>query len=141
MLDHYRGSLQAVVSASAAPYGYTLTIWTSGAITSHAQGVPTTLDAILLLGGAALGFLGVAITAFGRLQGVLSPPQYAIRAWGGLHVPSVGLAIAAAALLAHFALPEWVTWLTVGFVGTALYLFVIALQFLLATRRGTRDST
>jgi hypothetical protein len=46
----YRQQLRRVVAASAAPYGYTLTVWTSGAVATHAQGtLPTPLQAVLLL--------------------------------------------------------------------------------------------
>ena len=54
---NYRQQLRAVVSASAAPHGYTLTLWTTGAITTHAEGgVPSAVDALLLLVGAVIGF-------------------------------------------------------------------------------------
>ena len=35
----YKSALRATVAASAAPYGYTLTIWTTGAVLSHARGI------------------------------------------------------------------------------------------------------
>ncbi|MQA14330.1 MAG: hypothetical protein GEV09_09195 [Pseudonocardiaceae bacterium] len=46
----YRQYLRSSVAASAAPHGYTLTLWTCGAVTIHAEGAfPSTLDALLLL--------------------------------------------------------------------------------------------
>lgn len=49
----YRRGVRAVVAASAAPYGYTLTLWTSGAVAAHAQGgLPSARDALFLLAGA-----------------------------------------------------------------------------------------
>src|SRR4030095_9975506 len=65
----YRHHLRAVVAASAAPYGYTLTLWTAGAVTSHAQGLPSALDALLLLAGAVTGFAAVGAVADGGLHG------------------------------------------------------------------------
>jgi hypothetical protein len=41
---------------SVAPYGYTLTVWTSGAVLTHARGIPSTADALLFMLGAVLGF-------------------------------------------------------------------------------------
>jgi hypothetical protein len=37
---------------SIAPYGYTLTVWTSDAVLTHARGVPSAPDALLLMLGA-----------------------------------------------------------------------------------------
>ena len=48
----YRSAVRTTVAASAAPYGYTLTIWTSGAVLSHARGIPSTGAALLFLVGA-----------------------------------------------------------------------------------------
>lgn len=52
----YRPALRAAVAASAAPYGYTLTIWTSGAVLSHARGIPSAVEALLFLAGAVAAF-------------------------------------------------------------------------------------
>jgi hypothetical protein len=61
--SRYRDHLRAVVAASAAPYGYTLTIWTSGAVTTHARGIPTALEALLFLAGAVSGFALIGAVA------------------------------------------------------------------------------
>ena len=65
----YRQQLRSVVAASAAPYGYTLTVWTSGAAASHAQAaLPAPSQAMLLLVGAVLGFGTVgAVLGFGTV--------------------------------------------------------------------------
>jgi len=133
----YRQHLRTVVAASAAPYGYTLTLWTAGAVTTHANGdtLPTTLDALLLLAGAALGFVVVATVAFGHINGVLEPGTVGlVRIWGGMHLPSVGASILLVSLLVQFFQGHWV-WAGVGFTSTATYLLVIGAQFWLATHR------
>lgn len=91
----YREHVRAVVAASAAPYGYTLTLWTAGAVTAHAEaGLPTALDAVLLLAGAVVGFGAVGTYASGGLNAVLVPGSPGrVRVWGGMHLPSVGLSI------------------------------------------------
>jgi hypothetical protein len=128
----YRTNLQTAVSNSAAPYGYTLTVWTSGAIMTHAQGIPTGLEAVLFLGGAVAGFAAVGAGAHGSVSGILQAPRSSrVRLWGGFHLPSVGLAIAGAALVAELV-PGSPAWLLVGFVITAVYLSVIAAQFTIA---------
>lgn len=132
----YRQHLRGVVAASAAPHGYTLTIWTAGAITTHAQReLPSAVDALLLLAGAALGFGIVGAYAFGSINGVLAPGTRAdVRVWGGMHFPSVGLSIGlttALTVMIHGPL----LWLLVGFTATAMYLLVIGGQFWFATHR------
>lgn len=136
MPGRYRAHLQAAVATSAAPYGYTLTIWTSGAITTHARGVPSALEALLFLGGAVAGFAAVGAAAHGSATQVLRPaPEATVRLWGGFHLPSVGLAIAGTSLVA--ALVHGVlAWPLVGFLATCIYLIVIAGQFTIADERG-----
>lgn len=132
----YREHLRAAVAASAAPYGYTLTVWTAGAVTAHAEnGLPTALDAVLLLAGAVLGFGAVGTYASGGFNGVLVPGAPApVRVWGGMHLPSVGLSIVLVMCL-NALLDGPAVWPLVGFTATSSYLLVIALQFRVATHR------
>jgi hypothetical protein len=53
---------------SIAPYGYTLTVWTSGAVLTHARGIPTTVDALLFMVGAVVGFALVGVASFGGFR-------------------------------------------------------------------------
>lgn len=132
--DRYRIHLQTAVASSAAPYGYTLTIWTSGAVITHAQGLPTGLEAILFLLGAVAGFFVVGALAHGSPSGFLLPPESTrVRLWGGFHLPSVGLAIAGAALVSELV-HNSLAWFLVGLVVTSIYLTVIAAQFSFAER-------
>lgn len=126
------------MATSAAPYGYTLTIWTSGAVATHARGTPTALEALLFLAGAVAGFGLVGAAAHGGPSGILAgadPDRPTVRLWGGFHVPSVGFAIAAATgltALVHGSL----VWPLVGFSITVIYLVVIAGQFTIADSQG-----
>ncbi|MGH3847492.1 MAG: hypothetical protein ACRDS0_39665 [Pseudonocardiaceae bacterium] len=140
MPGRYRAHLQAVVATSAAPYGYTLTIWTSGAVMTHARGIPTALEALLFLGGAVAGFALVGALAHGSATRVLrTAPEPTVRLWGGFHLPSVGLAIASSTLVV--ALIDGVlVWPLVGFLATCIYLIVIAGQFTIADSRGRSPS-
>ena len=128
----YRSHLKTAVATSAAPYGYTLTIWTSGAVTTHALGIPTAWEALLFLAGAVGGFALTAALAYGHPAETLTPRAPAgVRLWGGFHLVSVGLAIGAAALVTA-VLRDSVSWMIVGFVATTVYLVAIAAQFTLA---------
>ena len=133
----YRQHLRAVVAASAAPYGYTLTVWTAGAVTTHSeQELPSSTDALLLLTGAVLGFGAVGALAFGGINGVLAPgTRGEVRVWGGMHFPAVGtsiLLVTGVTAVVHGPL----AWALVGFTATTTYLLVIGGQFWLATHRG-----
>jgi hypothetical protein len=131
----YRQHLQAAVATSAAPYGYTLTIWTSGAVTANARGLPSTWEALVFLAGAVTGFALMGAVAYGSLARIVSVEGgRAVRLWGSFHLPSVGLAIALATLIAHL-IPEAAAWPMVGFSATAAYLALIAAQYTLAEAR------
>lgn len=128
----YRAHLKSAVATSAAPYGYTLTVWTSGAVTTHARGVPTAWEALLLLAGAVLGFGVTAALAYGHPGEVLVSRQHgSVRLWGGFHLVSVGLAIGSTALMTAI-IKSPVVWFAVGFAATLVYLVVIAAQFTFA---------
>lgn len=129
----YRHHLRSVVAASAAPYGYTLTLWTAGAVTTHADGLPTALDAVLLLAGAVAAFAAVGAFAFGSINGLLAPGARGdVRVWGGVHLPSVGTSILLVWLITS-VVHGWIVWPLVGFTATATYLLVIGFQFWMAT--------
>lgn len=131
----YRTHLQSAVATSAAPYGYTLTIWTSGAVTTHSQGIPTAWEALLFVAGAVIGFALTAAAAYGRPGQIFASRQHgSVRLWGGFHFVSVGLAIAGAALITGLV-KNSVAWLLVGFAATSIYLIVIAGQFAIADAR------
>jgi hypothetical protein len=135
----YRQQLRGVVAASAAPRGYTLTVWTSGAVATHAQGaVPTSVDAVLLLVGAVLGFGCVGAFAFGGINQPLTPGSgREVRVWGGMHVPSVGSSIGIVTGLTRLVHGPFL-WILVGFVATTTYLLVLGGQFWVAGLRRSR---
>lgn len=54
MLEHYRKRLHVTVGSSAAPYGFTLATWTTGAVLAHARGIPDALAALTFVVGAPL---------------------------------------------------------------------------------------
>jgi hypothetical protein len=135
LTSRYRSALRATVAASAAPYGYTLTIWTSGAVLSHARGIPSTATALLFLVGAVTAYAVVGGLAFGGFSEHFAPDPARSVVWGALHFFSVGLAITAASLVAHFVRND-AAWPLGGLLATSLYLLGSALQ--LAVAHGTR---
>jgi hypothetical protein len=134
----YKSALRVTVASSAAPYGYTLTIWTSGAVLSHARGIPNAGEALLFLAGAVTAYALIGGLAFGGLSEQLVPEPGRAAVWGGLHFVSVALAIGGASLVAHFV-TDALAWLLGGFLVTGLYLVASAAQLTIAlTARGPR---
>jgi hypothetical protein len=134
----YGLALRTTVSASAGPYGYTLTVWTSGAVLAHAHGIPSAAEALLFLAGAVTAYGLVAGAAAGTSRRRLAPDPAHAAVWGGLHLFSVGLAIGAAWLDARLV-TSLAAWPVGGFAATALYLIVSAGQLAIAdaAHRGT----
>jgi hypothetical protein len=116
---------------SIGPYGYTLTVWTSGAVLTHARGIPTTLDALLFMLGGVVAFLLIGVAAYGNIRSRMvveaSPPAV----WAGLHVISVAASILAVTAVAH-RVTGAASWSLGGFAATLTYLALLAVQLTVA---------
>lgn len=129
-----RRELRASVVDSAAPYGYTLTIFGAGSVADYIVGKPHVFEVLLYIAGAVLGFLLVGTIAYDRLTVRLRKPEPSPEAiWGHAHVLSAGAAIGASWAFLQ-ALTSDVAWLIVGFLATSIYLFLNAVQATIAAR-------
>ena len=129
----YRWAARQAVSMSLGPYGYTVTIWTSGGVLIHTRGAPSGIDALLFMLGAVGGYASVGIVSFGSPGAralTVRPPAI----WAGFHVVGIGLAIGAATLVAH-EVDSTAAWPLGGFAVTSIYLLVLAAQLALAGLR------
>jgi hypothetical protein len=116
-----------MLESSAAPYGYTLTIWSSGALLIHFRGAPQVWTVFVFLAGALAGFtllggLGTRVASHAKplpigLGRVLA---------GMLDWLAVGLAVGAAALIAE--IPGWAAWPLASLAATVIYLTAATLQ-------------
>jgi hypothetical protein len=128
----YVQALATIVRRSAIPYGYTITIWTSGAVLEHAHrkaGVP---QAYLFLLGAAAGYGMVGLLAWRGAPHRLEPASGDLLRTGAINVVATGLALGSATLVAK--IPGTVAWPTGSFVATATYLLVAGVGLALAHR-------
>jgi len=128
-----RTALQTTIAAAAAPYGYTLTVWTSGAVLMHEHDVPTAVDALLFMAGAVAGFTLVGAFAYGgtgRRTGTVPVP---FSLWHSFHLLAVGGAIGVA--VAASRLSGDAAWAVGGFAATVVYLLGAGLQQCLGRRR------
>ena len=91
------------------------------------------MEGLLFLAGAVVGFgLTAGLELHSRQSKIFAPREHgSVRLWGGFHLVSVGLAIAGTALVTSL-IKSPIVWLAVGFVGTFVYLVVIAAQFTFA---------
>jgi hypothetical protein len=119
---------------SAAPYGYTLTIFGAGSVAEYMVGKPHVFEVLLYIAGAVTGFVLVGAIAFGHLTVNLSKPDTEPEAiWGHAHLFSAGAAVGISWAFLQL-LSTNLSWLIVGFLATFTYLMVNAVQTTLASR-------
>jgi hypothetical protein len=127
-MSDLRDNLRGSIAASSAPYGYTLTVWSCGAVAMQVLGDPAPGEVLLFLAGGSLGFLLVASAAYGGLAADLeTPPRKRITLFGTTHVVSAGLAVLAA-WGGTSVLDGTAGWPVASFLGTVIFLLVSAIQ-------------
>jgi hypothetical protein len=132
-LGRYRSDLRNVVGSSASAYGYTLTIWSTGMVLSHAYGPPSPPLVFSFFLGAVLGFAVVGVLAFGGVTVDFGAESRRVQLWGSFRFLSVGLAVGVAWLLSTHA-PSLPGWPLGAFMATATYLVVVGAENTAADR-------
>ena len=127
VLGRYRSDLRNVVGSSASAYGYTLTIWSTGMVLSHAYGPPTPPLVFSFFLGAVLAFAAVGIGAFGGVTVEFGVEPSHVQLWGSFRFLSVGVAVGVAWLASAYA-PSLQGWPLGGFVATASYLVMVGAE-------------
>ena len=134
-----RAALATAVTASAAPYGYTLVISGSAALLLRFNGLPSTGDVFMFLAGGIGGFNILGLVAEELLPGTKPIERRQARVLAGiLDWIAVGAAVGAVAVLAE--LHGWVSWLLGPLVATVVYLLIAALQLAAVSDRGALRS-
>ncbi len=126
-LERYRADLRSVVGSSATAYGFTLTVWSAGAVLSYTYGPPSPPLVFSFFGGVVLAFAVVGVFAFGGVTVEFEAPSNRIQLWGSFHFLSVGLAVGVAWLASSYA-PSFPGWPLGAFVATAAYFAVVGAQ-------------
>jgi hypothetical protein len=140
MIGRFRSNLRSSVAASAAPYGYTITVWSSGAVAIDLLGKPHVSQVLVFMACAVAAFLATEILAFGALavrRTRAESPTVAV--WGSAHWASAGIAIVSVWAVDH-GLGGYAGWAASGFLATALYLLLNATQVTLAALVADRRS-
>jgi hypothetical protein len=133
-----RPALGTMVAASAAPYGFTLSIWCSGAMLFRAHGVPRAGEILGFLAGALVGFALMGLLAQRALYASAVTDHAATDRVlaGGMHWLAAGSAVLAALLLSQ--IDGWIAWPLVSLAATTLYILGASLQLALVTTRRSR---
>jgi hypothetical protein len=123
-----------MVAASAAPYGYTVTLWSSGAILIRSHGLPHVAEVFAFAAGALCGFGLMGLLARGALASMESLDDAAGRVIAGtLHWLAVGTAVGVVALIAE--IDGWEAWPLSSFTATTLYILLASLQLAVVDAR------
>jgi hypothetical protein len=89
----YRSDLHNVIGASASAYGYTLTVWSTASVLTHAYALPSPPEVFSFFLGAVLGFALVGIVAFGGVTAQFGGESRRVRLWGSFRFVSVAVAV------------------------------------------------
>jgi hypothetical protein len=130
-----RPAFATIVAASAAPYGYTVSVWSTGGLLMDHHGTPHVYEVLAFAAGALGGFalLGLLARDVSRDHEQLGDAPDRVLA-GVLNWFAVGVAIGVAALLAE--IHGWAAWPLAAFAATVLYLLGASLQLALVAGRG-----
>ncbi|HET8756021.1 MAG TPA: hypothetical protein VFM58_08430 [Solirubrobacteraceae bacterium] len=126
MRIRYLAALQSALDRAGVPYGYTITIWTSGQLLADERGTPPVWLLPAFAAGAVVAY-GLLAVLVGRWSGEPPPegaPERLARATV-IQIVAIALAIGAVALVGET--PDAVAWPAAGFAATAVYLTGIAL--------------
>jgi hypothetical protein len=94
-------ALKSVARASAIPYGYTVTVWSSGAMLMHRHGLPSPGAVFLFVAGAISAFAGVGLATLAFSANPLEMSQRGTVLTRTMNAASVGAAVGAATLAAR----------------------------------------
>ncbi len=126
-LGRYRSDLRNVIGSSASAYGYTLTVWSTGSVLSHAYGLPSPPLVFSFFLGAVVGFVVVGLMAFGGVTVEFGKQSNRVQLWGSFRFVSVGLAVGTAWFLsAH--VPSMPGWPLGSLVATVCYFAVVGAE-------------
>ena len=133
-----RSSLATVVPASAAPYGYTLAIWSCGAVLLRSHGTPSLDDVLMFVAGAIAGFNVLGVLAIGLIGHARPIERRQDRILAGvLDWIALGAVVATVSVIS--GIHGWPPWLLGPFTATVLYLLIASLQLAVLGVHRTTD--
>jgi hypothetical protein len=123
----YSSSLRATLRATAAAYGYTLTIATTAATLISTKGPPRTGEVYLFVAGGLVGFALLEALLHVLPSRGDERPQQAFPFAGALNLLSVSVALGGGDIITHI-FPSATAWFVASMVATMLYMLLVAVQ-------------
>lgn len=112
-------TLSRVVSNIDLPYGYTLSVWSAGALSLYRYGIPTPWQIILFVSGATLGYLSPVVFVYPYVEKITVPLH--IRKIALINVFSVVASLVSILVILLVQL-RLLGWFLAGFVATLVYI-------------------
>jgi hypothetical protein len=130
----YVRNLRSAVGTSAAPYGFTLAVWSTGAITTSFRSTPGPPQVLVFVTGVLLAFAIVGALAYGGVRGYSGGERHSVELWGNFHIPAVGLTVAVTTLTGYLV-SNGLAWFLCPFLATSTYLIMLGLEFSIAEEK------
>jgi hypothetical protein len=132
----YSSALATVLRGSAVPYGYTVTVWTSGMMLTRQRGIPSVGDVFLFMVGAVAAFLVLGLLV--RWAGAMpfDPPPGDLRRTGMLQLIAVSGALGCATLVS--LIHSGAAWPLGAFAATTAYLGLTTVELTRVARYSVR---
>ena len=121
-------ALHTSVHGAGLPYGYALTVWSTGAMVSGQHGMPKVGAVFLFAAGATVAYGALRLLTWNTGEEAHRPltrSPNVVRA-GAIHVVAIGLALSAGALLAR--IHGDVAWLLGPLAATLAYLGISSVE-------------
>lgn len=137
MLDSpYLRALKTAVHGAALPYGYAVTVWSTGAAVSGRHSMPSVANIFMFAAGATIAYGMLRLLTWNtddEADKPLARSPHVLRA-GMLHLAAIGLAVTAAVLVAR--VHGDAAWILAPFAATLAYLGGSSVEVALVERSG-----
>jgi hypothetical protein len=131
--NRYAHSLATVLRGSAIPYGYTVTVWTSGMMLTRQRGEPSVGEVFLFMVGAVSAFILLGAIVRIVRGAPYEVPAGGLRRTGMLQFIAISAALGSATLVS--LIRSGVAWPLGAFVATCVYLLGTTAELLTITSR------
>ena len=127
----FRQALASIVAGLDLPFGYTLTVWSSGAIATHYFGTPELLEILAFILGAVSAYITLGLVTARRLRSTTPLRMHKALLTNLGALVAAGLVLAVLQLIATPALG----FLVAGAIGTLAYALALTLALWLSSAR------
>ena len=130
--ERYGDALAATVTGISQAYGFALTLWGTTAILSWDHGAPDPADVFLALAAAVAAIAVVSVVAFGGVMSRWDTPDLHRRAFGAIHVLSVGSGALVGWGFSALLPGRW-AWFVAPGAAVLVFLFALSLEIAIST--------